>query len=84
MSRDIDLYFEDIEMSCKKVLLFTDGLTYEQFKKNDLVYDAVLRNLEIIGEASKHVPENMQKNTIKLSGERSLSFVTLLLTNILG
>jgi uncharacterized protein with HEPN domain len=56
MSRDIDLYFEDIEMCCEKVLRFTDGLTYDQFKKNDLVYDAVLRNLEIIGEASKHVP----------------------------
>lgn len=61
MSRDMDLYFEDIETCCEKILRFTDGLTYEQFKKNDLVYDAVLRNLEIIGEASKHVPEDIQK-----------------------
>lgn len=31
-------------------------MTLAQFKKNDLVIDAVVRNFEIIGEASRHIP----------------------------
>ena len=59
MSRNPRLYLEDIQQSCVKVLRFTAGLSFEQFKQDDLIYDAVLRNLEIIGEAAKNVPEEI-------------------------
>jgi uncharacterized protein with HEPN domain len=61
MSRDLNLYFGDIATCCEKVLRFTEGLTFEQFKGDELVYDAVLRNLEIIGEAAKHIPNGLQE-----------------------
>ena len=32
-------------------------MTLESFSSNDLVFDAVVRNLEIIGEAAKHLPD---------------------------
>jgi uncharacterized protein with HEPN domain len=57
MSRNLHLYFEDIQQSCAKVMRYTTGLTIEQFTQNELVYDAVLRNLEIIGEAAKNIPD---------------------------
>jgi uncharacterized protein with HEPN domain len=60
MSRNPRLYLEDIQQSCAKVLRFTAGLSYEQFKQDDLKYDAVLRNLEIIGEAAKNVPDEIR------------------------
>ena len=56
MSRSLRLYFEDILSSCNKVLRYTKGLNYEQFIGDDLRFDAVLRNLQIIGEAIKQVP----------------------------
>jgi uncharacterized protein with HEPN domain len=56
MSRDYRLYLDDIATSCAKILRYTAGLTFETFLENELVYDAVLRNLEIIGEAAKHIP----------------------------
>jgi hypothetical protein len=36
-------------------------MTLTQFKKNELVIDAVVRNLEIIGEASKSVPIGVRR-----------------------
>jgi uncharacterized protein with HEPN domain len=35
---------------------------YFYFEKNDIVYDATLRNLELIGEAATHVPEDVREN----------------------
>jgi uncharacterized protein with HEPN domain len=56
MSRKWMFYFEDILESVRKVQRYTHGLTFEQFQSQDLVFDAVVRNLEIIGEAAKHLP----------------------------
>jgi uncharacterized protein with HEPN domain len=42
------------------VLEFTDGMSLESFVDNRIVYDATLRNLELIGEAATHVPENIR------------------------
>ena len=61
MSRNPRLYLEDIQQSCAKVLRFTAGLSFEQFKQDDRTYDAVLRNLEIIGEAAKNVPDEIRQ-----------------------
>ncbi len=61
MSRDIGLYLEDILRSCQRILQYTAGLTYESFINNSLVYDAVLRNIEIVGEAVKQVPTEVRK-----------------------
>ena len=37
-------------------------MTLSEFKKNELVIDAVVRNFEIIGEASRHIPASVQQN----------------------
>jgi uncharacterized protein with HEPN domain len=61
MSRNPRLYLEDIQKSCVKVLRFSFRLNLEQFKHDELIYDAVLRNLEIIGEAAKNVPDDIRQ-----------------------
>ncbi len=38
----------------------TEGLDFESFNNNEMVLDAVIRNLEIIGEAANHVPGKIQ------------------------
>ncbi len=57
MSRNESLYLADILESCEKVLKFTKGVTYKDLVHDDLHFDAVLRNLEIIGEAVKNISE---------------------------
>ena len=61
MSRDILVYLDDIQASCKKVLRYTEGMNHEMFVQDDRTYDAVVRNLEIIGEAVKHIPEDVRQ-----------------------
>jgi uncharacterized protein with HEPN domain len=57
MSRDYQLYLDDMRESCQKVLRYTQGMTKVQFQADEKTLDAVVRNLEIIGEAAKHLPE---------------------------
>ncbi len=56
MSREWQLYWNDILQCCSKVQRYTHGMTREQFEADERTYDAVVRNLEIIGEAVKHLP----------------------------
>lgn len=59
--RNYQLYLEDIQVACKKILIYTAGMTLEQFKNNEMAYDAVMRNLEILGEAVKNIPEDVRQ-----------------------
>ena len=54
MSKRADRDFlEDIQVCIKRILDYTQGMDYESFLRNSQVQDAVVRNLEIIGEATK-------------------------------
>lgn len=60
MSRDYRLYLDDMRMAAEKVLRYTEGVDLAHFVDDDKTYDAVVRNLEVIGEAAKHVPAEVQ------------------------
>jgi len=55
MSRDELMYIRDIAESCEKIMNFTTGMTKTKLLRDAKTYDAVIRNLEIIGEAAKHI-----------------------------
>jgi uncharacterized protein with HEPN domain len=56
MSRDYLLYLEDMQEASRKLLRYTDGLTFDQFAGDERTYDAVIYNLVVLGEAAKQVP----------------------------
>ena len=60
MSRDWRFYLGDMTLWCEKIAMFVGTSTRDEFLANVLVYDAVLRNLEILGEAAKHVPADVK------------------------
>jgi len=60
VSRDLRLYLEDILRACDKIGRYTLGLCQEEFSRADQVVDAVARNLEVIGEASKCLPDDLR------------------------
>ena len=43
-----------------KIERYTDKLSFNDFKNNELIVDGVVRNLEIIGEAVKKVPDEIR------------------------
>jgi len=60
MSRDFLLFLDDIAQSCEKILRYVGGISYQRFLHDDKTYDAVIRNLEVIGEAVKNIPEDIR------------------------
>lgn len=60
MSRDTRLFLEDIVACCDKIGRYTVGLVFDQFRRDDRTLDAVARNLELIGEATKRLPEELR------------------------
>ena len=50
-------YFEDIQDALDKIETFTVGLDFESFAKDDKTTFAVIRALEIIGEAARKIPK---------------------------
>ena len=60
MSRSPHDRIDDIILCSEKVVRYTAGMTRDQFAAQELVMDAVTRNIEIIGEATKHLPESIR------------------------
>jgi uncharacterized protein with HEPN domain len=56
VSRDVVLYVDDMIEACRRVARYTDGLDRGGLVAGTMPHDAVLRNLEILGEAAKRVP----------------------------
>jgi uncharacterized protein with HEPN domain len=61
------LYIEHILDSIEKIESYTKDLTKKDFSKNDLVQDAVIRNFEIIGEASKKISNDLKQTYHEIS-----------------
>jgi len=57
--RRFDMYLHDMLTSMNRIEEYINGLEFLEFKRNYMVVDAVVRNFEIIGEASKHIPEKI-------------------------
>ncbi len=76
-SREWVFRIQDILKAIEKIERFTDGMTLTQFEKNEMVIDAVVRNLEVIGEASKSVSVAVKRSNTdipwtQMSGMRNL------------
>ncbi|MCP5107752.1 MAG: DUF86 domain-containing protein, partial [bacterium] len=58
--RSHTLYLKDISESIEKILEYTKEIDCEDFIENTMVFDAVVRNFEIIGEAAKNIPDEIK------------------------
>lgn len=58
--REWKLFIEDILESIEKIEEYIRNTEFDDFKKDNRTIDAVVRNLEIIGEAAKNIPEDVR------------------------
>lgn len=61
MTRTITLYIKDILENIEDAEEFVEGMDYEEFIKDKKTNRAVLRCIEVIGEAAKHIPESIRQ-----------------------
>ena len=62
MSRDYDIYLDDILEAIDRIQEYVEDITRDVFAADRMRFDAVIRNLEIIGEAVKGVPDSVRQN----------------------
>ncbi len=61
MIKDDLAYIDHIVDCIRKIKKFSSGLKFNDFKNNELVQDAIIRNIEIIGEASKKISSDTKQ-----------------------
>ena len=61
VEREWRFYVDDMIAFAEKVLAYTAGMDQSAFVANALVYDATLRNLELIGEAATRIPADVRQ-----------------------
>lgn len=61
MLREPKVFLEDIFEAAVKIEKFTKNLSFEDFVDNDLVSDAVIKNILVIGEATKNISAEIRE-----------------------
>ncbi|MBD3386676.1 DUF86 domain-containing protein [candidate division KSB1 bacterium] len=62
MGREYEDYLRDILDAMEKAEKFIVNLTFDQFAQDEKTVFAVVRALEIIGEATKNIPASVRQN----------------------
>ena len=83
-SREYDFRIDDILKAIIKVELYLDGITLSHFKKNEMIIDAVVRNFEIIGEASKNIPISIRRLHPEIPWEQMQGMRNILIHEYFG
>jgi uncharacterized protein with HEPN domain len=72
--RDPRLFMTDVLEAIEKIEHYTSGLTFDQFEANEMVLDAVVRNLEIIGEATRCIPATLRERYTQIEWSHVVGF----------
>lgn len=62
MPREYKAYLRDILEAIRKIERYSEDISFEEFVDDELIQDGIVRNLEIIGEAVKYIPEDAKKD----------------------
>jgi len=60
MTRTVDIYVKDIIQNMVDAEEFIQGLSYETFISDKKTFNAVVRSIEVIGEATKSIPDRVR------------------------
>ena len=70
MKKEIKIFIEDILESIKNIEEYVRGMDKEKFLEDNKTQDAVLRKLEVIGEAVKNIPSEVKEKYPEVSWKR--------------
>ena len=84
MVKDDLAYVEHILDCIRKIKEFSGGLSFKEFSGNELVQDAIIRNIEIIGEASKKISIDTKQIYFEISWKEIAGMRDKLIHDYLG
>lgn len=65
-NRPNQLYIDDIKKAISKIESYVTGMTFDEFIKDVKTIDAIIRNIEIIGEAARHISHEVRLKYIEI------------------
>src|SRR3954467_10262145 len=77
--RDTDLLIGDMLECCFLIFEYTKGMLYSDFVADRKTIDAVIRNFEVLGEAAKRIPEDLQLANPQIDWRRIGEFRNVLI-----
>jgi uncharacterized protein with HEPN domain len=84
MSRDFRFYWDDLIESGEKVLRYSAGYAFEEFVADDKTFDAVVRNLKIVGEAAAKLPAELRTQYPDVPWREIIGFRNVMVHNYFG
>jgi uncharacterized protein with HEPN domain len=84
VKEDFTLYFKDILKCIRKIKLYVNKVDFQFFVSDEKTYDAVVRNLEIIGEASNEIPNYIKAENKSIEWRKISGFRNILIHNYSG
>jgi uncharacterized protein with HEPN domain len=84
IKREYLLYLEDMLTSILRIEEYIGEMEFRAFKMNYMIVDAVVRNFEIIGEASKKVPTAIQKKHPQIPWKKMYGLRNLIVHEYFG
>ena len=60
--RTAEVLLQDMQVALERIVHYTKNIGFEEFEKDTMRSDAVVRNLEIVGEAVKRLPEDFKES----------------------
>lgn len=70
MKKDDTVYVHHILDAIDLIEEYTRGMSENEFLSNSMAHDAVIRQIEIIGEAARNISNEFQRNILHFPGRR--------------
>lgn len=77
-------YIEHMLEAIEKIESYLKGVDFEKFSQDNMLFDAVVREVEIIGEASNRISDDFQKQYPDISWHKVISMRNILIHEYFG
>jgi len=84
MPRAYKAYLKDILDAIRKIEKYTKAISFDDFVVDELIKDGVVRNLEVIGEAVKNIPEDIKDKKPEVEWKKIAGLRDILIHNYFG
>lgn len=82
--REIDDYINDILIAISDIEMFTKDMSYETFAKDKKTINAVIRSLEVLGEATKRIPQSVRQKHPHIPWNKMAGMRDILIHDYMG